>query len=128
MVRFVLKILKPGGTFIFDVLNDKDLEKKVTSRNWQIAKQGFWKAEPYMALSEAFLYKKEKVILYQHILLDEKENVDVYRFWTHFFCHNNLKQMLVNNGFHNFNFYENVLPESDLWNGDNVTFCVAVKG
>jgi hypothetical protein len=65
--------------------------------------------------------------LYQHILLDERENTDVYRFWTHFFSHSDLEKLLVTNGFAKFNFHENVLPEGDLWNGDNVTFIVAEK-
>lgn len=127
LIRFVNKSLKPGGKFIFDVLNDKDLEKKVTPKNWVVAEQGFWMPEPYVALSESFLYEKEKVILYQHILLDEKENADVYRFWTHYFSHSDLEELLKQNGFNRFSFYENVLPEGDLWNGDNVTFCVAVQ-
>lgn len=125
MIQFVQKILKPGGTFIFDVLNHKDIEQKVSPKNWEVAEEGFWKPEPYVALSESFLYENEKVILYQHTLLDEKENVDVYRFWTHFFAHSDLREMLETIGFKDFRFYENVLPEGDLWNGDNVTFIVA---
>lgn len=127
MIRFVYYVLKPGGTFIFDVLNDKDLEKKTTPKNWEAAESGFWKPEPFVALSESFIYKKEKVILYQHILLDEKENVDIYRFWTHFFSHLDLEAILKNCGFEVFSFYEDVLPADDMWNGDNVTFCLARK-
>lgn len=127
MIQFVHKILKPGGTFIFDVLNDKDLEKKIAPKNWEAAEQGFWKPEPYLALSESFLYEKEKVILYQHMLLDEKEAVDVYRFWTHFFSYSDLETLLKKNGFMEFSFYDNVLPVGDLWNGDNVTFTVTIK-
>lgn len=127
MIRFAKKLIKPGGTFIFDVLNDKNVEQKLAPKNWEVAEEGFWKTEPYMALSESFLYEKEKVILYQHILSDEKENTDVYRFWTHFFSESDLENLLKKNGFENFTFHENVLPEGDLWNGDNVTFTVAVK-
>lgn len=127
MVQFVHKVLKPGGTFIFDVLNDKELDKKVAPKNWEVAKQGFWKPYPYIALSESFLYEQEKVILYQHILIDEKEKTDVYRFWTHFFSHTDLEELLQNNGFQSFEFYENVLQAGDLFSGENVTFCVVGK-
>jgi 2-polyprenyl-3-methyl-5-hydroxy-6-metoxy-1,4-benzoquinol methylase len=127
IVRLACKLLKPGGTFIFDVLNDKSIEQKIAPKSWEVAEQGFWRPEPYLALSESFLYENEKVILYQHILLDERENTDVYRFWTHFFSHSDLEKLLVTNGFTKFNFHENVLPEGDLWNGDNVTFIVAEK-
>lgn len=127
MVKQAYKLLKPGGRFIFDVLNDKGLEKKLAPKNWEIAEQGFWMPRPYVALSESFLYEKEKVILYQHILLDEKQKLEIYRFWTHFFSHSDLDELLKSTGFANLGFYENVLPESDLWNGDNVTFVVAEK-
>jgi hypothetical protein len=48
------------------------------------------KNKPYIALSESHIYEEEKVILYQHILLDEQENIDIYRFWTHFFSQSGL--------------------------------------
>uniref|UniRef100_UPI0032172DC3 class I SAM-dependent methyltransferase n=1 Tax=uncultured Draconibacterium sp. TaxID=1573823 RepID=UPI0032172DC3 len=127
MIRFVHKILKPGGTFIFDICNDKEVEKKLSPKNWEVAEEGFWKPEPYLALSESFLYEKEKVILFQHILLNEKDEVDVYRFWTHFFSHADLGKLLKTNGFYQFDFYENILPEGGLWNGGHVTFTVARK-
>lgn len=120
----IKKVLKPGGTFIFDVLNDKDLNKKVSPKNWETAKSGFWRANPYLALSESYLYEKEKVVLSQHVIA-ENERTEVYRFWTHFFSHNDISEMLSPHGFTNMSFHENVLPVGDIWNGDNVTFCVA---
>lgn len=127
MIRFVHKILKAEGSFIFDVLKDNKMEQKVAPKNWEVAEHGFWKPEPYFVLSSSFLYEKEKVILYQHILCDEKESVEVYRFWTQFFSHSDLELLLKKNGFIEFMFYENVLPKNDMWNGENVTFSVARK-
>ena len=69
----VYKALKPGGVLIFDVLNDKKLKSKVTPRIWEVAENGFWSDRPYLALSESFLYPKQKVILYQHLLSIEGE-------------------------------------------------------
>lgn len=122
IMSFAKGVLKPGGTFIFDVLNEKEISNKLAPKNWEVAEQGFWKPVPYVAFSESFLYEQEKVILYQHILLDEKGNIDVYRFWTHFFSHIDLEELLKANGFEEYCFYENVLQE-----GDNVTFTVARK-
>jgi len=117
------KALKPGGILIFDVLNDKNLESKVSPKNWEASEKGFWREGPYLALSESFLYKDEKVILNQHIIHEESKT-DIYRFWTHFFSHADLIEILAPYDFTDIRFYENVLPEGDLWNGDNVTFCV----
>ena len=88
---------------------------------------GFWKDSPHIALSESFLYEKENLILYQHTVIGEKNDVKVYRFWTHFFSQNNIFQMLKEHNFLNINFREDILPEDDMWNGDNVIFCIAEK-
>jgi len=118
--------LKPGGIFIFDVLNDKDLEAKVSPKNWEASEGGFWRKGTYIALSESLLYQKEKVILNQHIVQDEVDT-RVYRFWTHFFSDEKVARILKNNGFRNYSFHRDVLPEGDIWNGDNVTFCKTIK-
>ncbi len=122
----IVKALKPGGMLIFDVLNDKNLESKVSPKGWEVAEKGFWREGPYLALSESFFYKNEKVILSQHIVVEES-NADVYRFWTHFFSHKDLIDILSPHEFVDIRFYEDVLPEGGMWNGENVTFCIAGK-
>ena len=124
LLKLVSKILKPNGVFIFDVLNDKNLEQKISPKNWEVSEKGFWKNAPYVVLSDSFLYKEEKVILYQHTVVDEHENVKSYRFWTHFFSNEDLNKTLGEHPFQNIRFYNNILPKEDLWNGDNVTFCI----
>ncbi|ANQ49884.1 class I SAM-dependent methyltransferase [Flammeovirga sp. MY04] len=114
--------VKPGGTFIFDVLKDRSFQKKLTGKSWEASKEGFWKGSPYLALSESFLYEKEKVILSQHTIIDEDENIDIYRFWTHFFSQNDVSNMLSSLSFSSITFNDHLLPESDMWNGDNVLF------
>lgn len=127
LLEVIKKALKPGGVLIFDVLNDKNLKNKTTPKSWETSIKGFWKNTPYLSLSESFLYENEKVILYQHIVIDEEDDINVYRFWTHYFSHADLTNILVKSGFRNLSFYEDVLPKGDLWNGDNVTFCKAVN-
>jgi len=120
----IKKALKPGGVLIFDVLNDKNLESKVSPKSWELSETGFWRKGPYLALSESHFYQDEKVILNQHIVMEE-DHTEVYRFWTHFFSHKDLRAILSPYGFTDIRFHEDVLPEGDLWNGENVTFCVA---
>jgi 2-polyprenyl-3-methyl-5-hydroxy-6-metoxy-1,4-benzoquinol methylase len=125
LLRHIKHVLKPGGFFIFDVLNDKELESKTTPINWEATAKGFWKKNPYLALSNSFLYEENKVILYQHIILDEKDQMDIYRFWTHFFSQADLKAILKDHGFKDPVFHENILPSGDLWSGEHVTFCIS---
>jgi len=126
LLENIYRALKPGGTFIFDVLNDKDLKKKITGKTWETVPEGFWRSAPYLALSDSILYEEEKVILYQHIIIEE-DSYDVYRFYTHFFANSDLNKILQKHEFKIEGYYEDVLPDSDLWSGDNVTFFVTKK-
>ena len=119
--------LKKGGTFIFDVLKDNNLESKVAPNTREASNGGFWKPAPYVVLSQSFLYETEKVVLFQHILIDENEKAKVYRFWTHFFNENDIKQKLTGQGFTNLCFNDHVLSDDGQWNGDNVLFTIAKK-
>jgi len=127
LLKMIYRILKKGGTFIFDVLKDKEIEKKTSPKTWEVNNKGFWKETPYLALSESFLFKEEKIILFQHNIIDTEENIETYRFWTHFFSQKDVREMLDAHNFININFREDILPKGDLWNGDNVIFTMTSK-
>lgn len=126
ILAHIKRALKPGGMLIFDVLNDVNLESKVSPKSWEITEKGFWRDSPYLVLSESFLYNVEKIILNQHIIAEERKT-EVYRFWTHFFSHNDLIEILSPHEFTDIRFHEDVLPEGDIWNGINVTFCISTN-
>lgn len=123
----VYKALKKGGILIFDVLKDNELESKVSQPTWEAKNGGFWQSGPYLALSNSFLYNDEKVILYQHCIINEHSDIKFYRFWTHFFTPSRLEEILKTSNFNSIEFYDNVLPKNDLWSGENVLFCLAKK-
>jgi len=127
LLEMIFRVLKKGGAFIFDVLKDREIEKKTSPKTWEVSNNGFWKESPYLALSESFLYQKEKVILFQHIIVDTEENIETYRFWTHFFSQTDVQKMLDTHGFIDVKFKEDILPEGDIWNGVNVIFAMASK-
>ncbi|MGB0525463.1 MAG: class I SAM-dependent methyltransferase [Flammeovirgaceae bacterium] len=119
--------LKKGGIFIFDALKDKNLKGKLSPKSWEASEVGFWRETPYLALSESFLYEEEKVIMFQHTIIENGEKVENYRFWTHFFSQKDISAMLKQKNFRNIEFRDDILPESDLWNGDNVLFTKCEK-
>lgn len=127
LLSMIHRVLKKGGTLIFDVLRDNDLEEKMTAKNWTAAGGGFWRAGPHIALSESFLYKTPKVILYQHIVIDGTDQVDLFRFWTHFFSESDLERLLMPRGFTDLQFRRDILPPDDKYSGDNVIFGMASK-
>ena len=127
LLNNISKILRPGGTLIFDVINNNEIDSKLSAKNWEMSKSGFWKNYPYLAISESFLYSEKKVILFQHTIIDDEYNFDVYRFWTSLFSHVDLKNILSKHSFGEITFNEDVLPNKNTWTGENVTFCKAIN-
>lgn len=117
------RALKPGGVFIFDVLNERNMEEKFREdQSWSYEFSGFWKPEPYLELANGFHFPEHKVFLKQHTILDESEQVRTYRFWTHYFNPDDMISLLSSRGFKQTVHFENVLPANDIWDGENVTF------
>jgi len=128
LLQNIFTALKPGGMFIFDVLNDKNIDAKFPDQqSWNVSERGFWRERPYLELVNGFHYQEDHVYLKQHTIIDQTESCVKYRFWTHYFNSTAIIAMLSDYGFENIDLYDNVLPESDIWNGDNVTFCKTNK-
>lgn len=125
LLATVRKGLKKGGLFIFDVLNDRNFETKISPDSWSCGEKGFWCETPHLVLSKNHVYEKEKVVLEQHVVADDSDEVNIYRFWTHFYNHGKLKDFLEASGFSARSFHEDILPPGNQWSGENVTFTVA---
>jgi SAM-dependent methyltransferase len=67
----IFRALKPGGTFLFDVMNDCYAGIS-ESRRWEASEKGFWRPGQYLTLSENTYYDKEKVTLSIILLLMRK--------------------------------------------------------
>ena len=126
LLRNVFRALKPGGTFLFDVMNESYAGIS-ESRNWEAAEKGFWRPGPYVALSENIYYDEEKVTLSQHIIVDQKGKTEIYRFWTHLFSNNDLSHILRNHNFFEPQFFKNVIPDSVSYRSGDITFCISVR-
>jgi SAM-dependent methyltransferase len=127
VLKNIYKALKPGGLFIVDVVNEKNIDRKIMSKSWDIQKSGFWKDSPYMVLSNGHHYPDAKVMAEHHVVIDENNKVETCIFWNHYFENQEIEGILESIGFSNVKNFENVLPESDCWNGGNVTFYVSQK-
>jgi SAM-dependent methyltransferase len=123
LLRKIYNALIPGGIFIFDVLNDKNLDDKFPQEQaWTVKEGGFWRKDKYLELINGFHYPENHVYLMQHSIMDEEDNLVRYRFWTHYFNTQTLIPELSFYGFENIECFENILPVGDTWNGDNVSF------
>jgi len=126
LLRNIFRALKPGGTFLFDVMND-NYKGIAESRNWEAAEKGFWRPDEYLTLSENIYYEKEKVILSQHIVIDAKEETKIYRFWTHLFSNNDLSQILISNNFSEPDLFSNIILDSLSYRSGDITFCITTR-
>jgi len=126
VLKNIHRALKKGGIFICDVVNERNIENKVISQSWEVQETGFWKNEPYIALTNGYHYPEAKVMASHHIIIGENETIDTYIFWTHYYETKDLVEILEKSGFGEIKCYNNVLPKSnDFWNGENVTFYVS---
>jgi ubiquinone/menaquinone biosynthesis C-methylase UbiE len=127
LLNNIYRALKPGGTFLFDVLNENFETKETVCKDWELSEKGFWRSKPYLALTESFYYEKEKVTLSQHIIMEENGETEVYRFWIHTFSHSDLEEIVSSAGFSTITCYDSVIPDSDMCGSNSVTFCIAIK-
>jgi 2-polyprenyl-3-methyl-5-hydroxy-6-metoxy-1,4-benzoquinol methylase len=120
--------LKPGGLFIFDTLNMRTPSlMKGQGRSWEVAQSGFWRNEPYLALTETQHYGGVNVILQQHIVSSESRPPAIYRFWNHYYGPATLTPTLNAGGFLTANYYDRILPDDEEGTSEMVTFVVARK-
>ncbi|MDF1575718.1 MAG: class I SAM-dependent methyltransferase [Bacteroidales bacterium] len=119
----IYRALKPGGLFVFDVLNERNADQKFQEQQtWSYEFSGFWKPTPYLELASGFHYPGSKVFLKQHTIVDESDRIQNYRFWTHYFNWDDMMEILSSRGFRETEHFENILPARDIWDGENVTF------
>lgn len=123
----IYRALKPGGAFVFDVLNENSEIQESGSKDWELVEKGFWRNHPYLALTESLYYEKQKVTLSQHIIIDDDCGTEVYRFWIHTFSHSDLSEIISSADFSTAECYDSILPDSEMCSSRSVTFCVATK-
>ena len=99
LLEVVCHALKPGGLFLFDTLNENAPGMmEIPGKSFEIAESGFWRNEPYLALSENVHYEQEHVILQQHIVSTDADPPAVYRFWNHYYDPDTLGSLLCDHG------------------------------
>ena len=77
--------------FIFDVVNDKNIDQKTTQQSWEIQEKGFWKDEPYISLTNGYHYPEAKALASHHIVIGQDNLFDSYIFWTLYYGKQDLK-------------------------------------
>jgi SAM-dependent methyltransferase len=127
VLQNVHRALRPGGSFVFDVVNGRNIQEKVLKPSWEVSGQGFWRDGPYLVLNNGFHYPEARVLANQHIVIDQSEEIRTYLFWSTCYESEDLEPILEDACFHNLRKHGNVLPGIDPWSGENVDFYIAGK-
>ncbi len=108
LLEKVNNALKPGGLFIFDVFTAKKREEHELNKNWEAVQQGFWAENPYVSLTETFFYPEADTYLNQTIVVNEDDEISLYRIYEHYYDKGTITKVLDNFGFINHSFYSDL--------------------
>ena len=108
LLNVIYKALKPGGKFIFDVFTAQNRDEEDLGKSWDIAQRGFWDEKPYISLTETFFYPEADTYLNQTIIVNEEEEISLYRIFEHFYNKETISEVLEQFGFINHAFYSDL--------------------
>lgn len=124
----VYRALKKGGIFIFDAHNELSLKNHQFINDWEVSGgNGFWQKDPYICLSQKRHYENEKIILNQHIVIDENCTYKTYRFWEYYYQNDDILKILDSHGFTDIAVKQNLLVGDGICNDQGVTFYKVIK-
>ena len=123
LLATIRDLLKPNGSFVFDVTTPQVHAYLHNYRHWSVAPQGgFWKPAPYVVLEQGFTYPDD-VYLQQYVVLEDSGLQTIYRNWYHDYTPSTLTDMLKHNEYSNFEIYGG-LDSSDFV--DNSDWCAVI--
>lgn len=95
----ICKALRTDGLFIFDVSTRVQRMKNGLRNRWYVSDGGFWRPGRHMVLEQGFDYPEHDVWLDQYIVVDDNDNISVYRNWFHDYTSQSIGQVIENAGF-----------------------------
>ncbi|QVK17535.1 methyltransferase domain-containing protein [Mycoplasmatota bacterium] len=125
LLNKIFKALKKGGKFIFDVFTPIYYKGKTESTNWSLNEEGgFFKPNPHLCLEAHYIYDNN-IRLNQFVVIDEKDNIDVFRIWDTYFTKETLTNEIKSINFKNIEFYSDVCGKPyDL---QHETMCIVLE-
>jgi SAM-dependent methyltransferase len=127
-LKNVCRALRPGGLFLFDVTNTRNLEAKVMPESWELCpRNGFWREGPYLSLSRGYLYPEVRTLLEQRIVTEPDGRTESYHFWHRCYEPGDLEPVLAAAGLEIREVRSDILPGENFWTGENISFYSAEK-
>lgn len=125
MLRKIYTAMKSGGKFIFDVFTVKNYENKGESTTWYLNEgSGFWKENTYLCMEAHYIYEND-IRLNQYIVIDEKEEVSIYRIWDHYYTRDTIIKELKETGFEKIQVFSDVAGKP--YDEKSNTICIVAE-
>ena len=112
LLRTVWRSLTKGGRFVLDVTTRERQKRNEKKKGWYAAESGFWSEKRHVVLEQGFDYPEELVYLDQYIIIDEDDEVRVFRDWFQDFSAESIRKELEVGGFHVLGIYSDLLGNS----------------
>jgi SAM-dependent methyltransferase len=126
VLKKVYASLKPGGYFIFDLFTPvKYLQYKDSHNTWDYQESGYWRPYPYISLYSQYIYPENNTFLDQFVVMDDLENIEVYRNWNHCYSKEDIAKIIKNIAFKELIYFSDVTGKE--YSDSSETICVVAK-
>ncbi len=98
LLSTIHRVLKPGGSFIFDVTTPFLRQYAGLKNGWYAQGQGFWKPGNHLVLEQGFAYEND-LFLDQYIVIEENGKISLHRNWFQDYTPDTIRSEIQANGF-----------------------------
>lgn len=98
LLSTIHRVLKPGGSFIFDVTSPFLRQHAGLKNGWYAEGQGFWKPGNHLVLEQGFAYEND-LFLDQYIVIEENGKISLHRNWFQDYTPDTIRSEIQANGF-----------------------------
>jgi SAM-dependent methyltransferase len=125
VLRKARECLAPGGTLVFDFVDESVLGSAKPGKEWSMADSGFWSPRPHLALEETRHFPELKMIQRMTLLAEEGTGrVERFMIRDWYFSEDEVRELAREAGFASCDFRRGLLP-APVWGAPDPIFAVA---
>jgi len=125
LMKWVVRALKPGGLFLFDVFTPAFHKRLSENTSWELHEQGgFWSAKPHLCLNAEYVYN-ETANVSRTVVVDDEGKVHCYNIWNTSFTRESILDEAQPAGLITVGFYSDVAGK--LYQNESETMCVLLQ-
>jgi SAM-dependent methyltransferase len=125
VLRKARECLAPGGTFVFDFVDESFTASVKSGKEWSMAPSGFWSPRPHLTLVETIHYPELKMVQRMTLLAEDSTGrVERFMIRDWYFSEDEVRELLREAGFASCEFSRGFLPVP-VWGAPDPIFAAA---